>query len=191
MFRPFTLLITTAALGDIAGDPTALMSYDIWSQDEDGFFSATVSSAVYTEPEQQEVIGLPEGALLVTVTIENDWESTLPIEDLDCRRGGRSRLVRAHAAGHAEHALGGRDQAVHGHRHRPASCQGEGPREALSTHRAGTPATLHRKAPSTGGTGGWPVPAPPVPEEGLYLTAPAPWVPELRLYLYRWYGESL
>jgi hypothetical protein len=36
-----------------------------------------------------------------------------------------------------------------------------------------------------------PVPAPPVPEDGLYLTAPAPWVPELRLYLYRWYGESL
>ena len=55
-----------------------------------------------------------------------------------------------------------------------------------------TSAMLHRKAPCTGGTRGWPVPAPPaVPEEGLYLTAPAPWVPELRLYLYRWYGESL
>ena len=83
MLRPFTLLITTAAFGDIAGDPTAYMSYDIWSQDEDGFFSATVSSAVYTEPEQQEVVGLPDGALLVTITIENDWQSTLAIEDLD------------------------------------------------------------------------------------------------------------
>jgi len=38
---------------------------------------------------------------------------------------------------------------------------------------------LHRKAPCTGGTGGCPVPAPPVPGEGPYLTAPAPWVPEL------------
>ena len=95
MFRPFTLLITTAALGDIAGDPTAYMSYDIWSQDEDGFFSATVSSAVYTEPEQQEVIGLPEGALLVTVTIENDWESTLPIEDLDIYVGESTSEIAA------------------------------------------------------------------------------------------------
>ena len=95
MFRPFTLLITTAALGDIAGDPTAFMSYDIWSQDEDGFFSATVSSAVYTEPEQQEVIGLPDGALLVTVTIENDWESTLPIEDLDIYVGESTSDISA------------------------------------------------------------------------------------------------
>ena len=95
MFRPFTLLITTAALGDIAGDPTAYMSYDIWSQDEDGFFSATVSSAVYTEPEQQEVIGLPDGALLVTVTIENDWESTLPIEDLDIYVGESTSDISA------------------------------------------------------------------------------------------------
>ena len=95
MFRPFTLLITTAALGVIAGDPTAFMSYDIWSQDEDGFFSATVSSAVYTEPEQQEVIGLPDGALLVTVTIENDWESTLPIEDLDIYVGESTSDISA------------------------------------------------------------------------------------------------
>ena len=95
MFRQFTLLITTAALGDIAGDPTAFMSYDIWSQDEDGFFSATVSSAVYTEPEQQEVIGLPDGALLVTVTIENDWESTLPIEDLDIYVGESTSDISA------------------------------------------------------------------------------------------------
>ncbi len=95
MLRPFTLLITTAALGDIAGDPTAYMSYDIWSQDEDGFFSATVSSAVYTEPEQQEVVGLPEGALLVTVTIENDWESTLAIEDLDIYVGESTSDISA------------------------------------------------------------------------------------------------
>ena len=101
MFRPFTLLITTAALGDIAGDPTAFMSYDIWSQDEDGFFSATVSSAVYTEPEQQEVIGLPEGALLVTVTIENDWESTLPIEDLDIYVGESTSEIAGGGLGRA------------------------------------------------------------------------------------------
>ena len=95
MLKPFTLLITTAALGDIAGDPTAFMSYDIWSQDEDGFFSATVSSAVYTEPEQQEVVGIPEGALLVTVTIENDWESTLAIEDLDIYVGESTSDISA------------------------------------------------------------------------------------------------
>ena len=95
MLRPFTLLITTAAFGDIAGDPTAFMSYDIWSQDEDGFFSATVSSAVYTEPEQQEVVGLPDGALLVTITIENDWESTLAIEDLDIYVGESTSDISA------------------------------------------------------------------------------------------------
>jgi hypothetical protein len=83
MHRILALLITTAAFGDIAGDPTAFMSYEIWSQDEDGFFSATVSSAVYTEPEQQDVVGLPEGAMLVTITVENSWESMLNIEDLD------------------------------------------------------------------------------------------------------------
>ena len=95
MLRPFTLLITTAAFGDIAGDPTAYMSYDIWSQDEDGFFSATVSSAVYTEPEQQEVVGLPDGALLVTITIENDWQSTLAIEDLDIYVGESTSDISA------------------------------------------------------------------------------------------------
>ncbi len=83
MIRPLALLITTAAFGDIAGDPTAFMEYEVWSQDEDGFFSATVSSAVYTEPEQQDVVGLPEGAMLVTITVENSWESMLNIEDLD------------------------------------------------------------------------------------------------------------
>jgi|TARA_E500000318_G_C3556268_1_gene211291 hypothetical protein len=95
MLRPFTLLITTAALGDIAGDPTALMSYDIWSQDEDGFFSAEVTSAVYTEPDQQDVVGLPDGAMLVTIKIENDWESTLAIEDLDIYVGESTSDISA------------------------------------------------------------------------------------------------
>jgi len=95
MLRPFTLLITTAALGDIAGDPTALMSYDIWSQDEDGFFSAQVTSAVYTEPDQQDVVGLPDGAMLVTIKIENDWESTLAIEDLDIYVGESTSDISA------------------------------------------------------------------------------------------------
>ena len=95
MLRPFTLLITTAALGDIAGDPTALMSYDIWSQDEDGFFSAEVTSAVYTEPDQQDVVGLPDGAMLVTIKIENDWESTLAIEDLDIYVGESTSDIAA------------------------------------------------------------------------------------------------
>jgi hypothetical protein len=83
MHKPLALLITTAAFGDLAGDPTAFMSYNVWSQDEDGFFSATVSSAVYDEPDQQEVVGLPEGAMLVTIKVENDWQSTASIEDLD------------------------------------------------------------------------------------------------------------
>ena len=83
MHKHLALLITTAALGDLAGDPTAFMSYNVWSQDEDGFFSATVSSAVYDEPDQQDVVGLPEGAMLVTIKVENDWQSTASIEDLD------------------------------------------------------------------------------------------------------------
>ena len=95
MIRPVALLITTAALGDIAGDPTALMSYDIWSQDENGFFSAQVTSAVYTEPDQQEVVGLPDGAMLVTIKIENDWESTLAIEDLDIYVGESTSDISA------------------------------------------------------------------------------------------------
>ena len=95
MLRPFALLITTAAFGDIAGDPTALMSYDIWSQDEDGFFSAEVTSAVYTEPDQQDVVGLPDGAMLVTIKIENDWESTLAIEDLDIYVGESTSDISA------------------------------------------------------------------------------------------------
>jgi len=59
------------------------MSYKVWSQDEEGFYEANVSSAVYTEPEQQDVVGLPDGAMLVTLTIENEWYSTMAIEDLD------------------------------------------------------------------------------------------------------------
>ena len=83
MLRTLALFFTTAALGDIIGDPTDYMSYKVWSQDEEGFYEANVSSAVYTEPDQQEVVGLPEGAMLVTLTIENEWYSTMAIEDLD------------------------------------------------------------------------------------------------------------
>ena len=83
MLRTLALFFTTAALGDIIGDPTDYMSYQVWSQSEEGFYSATVSSAVYTEPEQQEVVGLPEGAMLVMINVENDAESMLAIEDLD------------------------------------------------------------------------------------------------------------
>ena len=95
MLRPLALLITTAAFGDIAGDPTALMSYDIWSQDEDGFFSAEVTSAVYTEPDQQDVVGLPDGAMLVTIKVENDLQSTLAIEDLDIYVGESTSDISA------------------------------------------------------------------------------------------------
>ncbi len=95
MHKPLALLITTAAFGDLAGDPTAFMSYNVWSQDEDGFFSATVSSAVYTEPDQQEVVGLPEGAMLVTIKVENDWQSTASIEDLDIYVGESTSEIAA------------------------------------------------------------------------------------------------
>ena len=71
------------------------MSYDIWSQDEDGFFSAKVTSAVYTEPDQQDVVGLPDGAMLVTIKVENNWESTLAIEDLDIYVGESTSDISA------------------------------------------------------------------------------------------------
>ena len=58
MLRTLALFLTTAAFADIIGDPTDYMSYQVWSQSEEGFYSATVSSAVYTDPEQQDVVGL-------------------------------------------------------------------------------------------------------------------------------------
>ena len=95
MLRPLALLITTAAFGDIIGNPEDYMSYNVWSQDEEGFYEATVSSAVYTEPEQQDVVGLPEGAMLVTVTVENEWYSTMAIEDLDIYVGESTSEIAA------------------------------------------------------------------------------------------------
>ena len=95
MLRTLALFITTAALGDIIGDPTDYMSYKVWSQEEEGFYEANVSSAVYTEPEQQEVVGLPEGAMLVTLTIENEWYSTMAIEDLDIYVGESTSEIAA------------------------------------------------------------------------------------------------
>ena len=95
MLRPLALLITTAAFGDIIGNPEDYMSYKVWSQDEEGFYEANVSSAVYTEPEQQEVVGLPEGAMLVTLTIENEWYSTMAIEDLDIYVGESTSEIAA------------------------------------------------------------------------------------------------
>ena len=95
MLRTLALFFTTAALGDIIGDPTDYMSYQVWSQSEEGFYSATVSSAVYTEPEQQEVVGLPDGAMLVMINVENDEESMLAIEDLDIYVGESTSEIAA------------------------------------------------------------------------------------------------
>ena len=95
MLRPLALLITTAALRDIIGDPTDYMSYEVWSQSEEGFYAATVFSAVYTEPEQQDIVGLPEGAMLVTISVENDAESMLAIEDLDIYVGESTSEIAA------------------------------------------------------------------------------------------------
>ena len=95
MLRTLALFFTTAALGDIIGDPTDYMSYQVWSQSEEGFYSATVSSAVYTEPEQQDVVGLPEGAMLVMIDVKNDAESLLAIEDLDIYVGESTSEIAA------------------------------------------------------------------------------------------------
>ena len=95
MFRTLALFFTTAALGDIIGDPTDYMSYQVWSQDEEGCYSATVSSAVYSEPEQQDVVGLPDGAMLVMISVENDEESMLAIEDLDIYVGESTSEIAA------------------------------------------------------------------------------------------------
>ncbi len=95
MLRLFVLFLTTAAVADIIGDPTDYMSYDVWSQDEEGFYEATVSSAVYTEPEQQDIVGLPDGAMLVTIDVRNSEESTLAIEDLDIYVGESTSEIAA------------------------------------------------------------------------------------------------
>ena len=93
--KPLALFFTTAAFADIIGDPTDYMSYEVWSQSEEGFYSATVSSAGYTEPEQQDIVGLPEGAMLVTINVENDEESMLAIEDLDIYVGESTSEIAA------------------------------------------------------------------------------------------------
>ena len=93
--KPLALFFTTAAFADIIGDPTDYMSYEVWSQSEEGFYSATVSSAVYTESEQQDIVGLPEGAMLVTINVENDEESMLAIEDLDIYVGESTSEIAA------------------------------------------------------------------------------------------------
>ena len=93
--KPLALFFTTAAFADIIGDPTDYMSYEVWSQSEEGFYSATVSSAVYIEPEQQDIVGLPEGAMLVTINVENDEESMLAIEDLDIYVGESTSEIAA------------------------------------------------------------------------------------------------
>ena len=95
MLRLFALFLTTAAVADIIGDPTDYMSYNVWSQDEEGFYEATVSSAVYTEPEQQDIVGLPDGAMLVTIDVRNSEESTLAIEDLDIYVGESTSEIAA------------------------------------------------------------------------------------------------
>ena len=95
MLRLFALFLTTAAVADIIGDPTDYMSYNVWSQNEEGFYEATVSSAVYTEPEQQDIVGLPDGAMLVTVDVRNSEESTLAIEDLDIYVGESTSEIAA------------------------------------------------------------------------------------------------
>ena len=95
MLRLFALFLTTAAVADIIGDPTDYMSYNVWSQDEEGFYEATVSSAVYTDPEQQDIVGLPDGAMLVTIDIRNSEESTLAIEDLDIYVGESTSEIAA------------------------------------------------------------------------------------------------
>ena len=95
MLRTLALFLTTAAFADIIGDPTDYMSYQVWSQSEEGFYSATVSSAVYSEPEQQDVVGLPDGAMLVMINVENDEESMLAIEDLDIYVGESTSEIAA------------------------------------------------------------------------------------------------
>ena len=95
MLRTLALFLTTAAFADIIGDPTEYMSYKVWSQSEEGFYSATVSSAVYTAPEQQEVVGLPEGAMLVMINVENDAESMMAIEALDIYVGESTSEIAA------------------------------------------------------------------------------------------------
>ena len=65
-----------------------------------GFYEATVSTAVYTEPEQQDVVGLPDGAMLVTLTIENEFYSTMAIEDLDIYVGESTSEIASLAPGY-------------------------------------------------------------------------------------------
>ena len=61
-------------------------------QDEEGF-AKPMCPQQYTPNPKQEVVGLPEGAMLVTLTIENEWYSTMAIEDLDIYVGKHLRLL--------------------------------------------------------------------------------------------------
>ena len=79
MMKYLTLTLATAALADIGGDPVASLESEIYGEN----WAATVRSSVYTENEQQDQLGLPDGSILITYTIYNSEESLSEIEDVD------------------------------------------------------------------------------------------------------------
>jgi hypothetical protein len=86
MMKYLALTLATAALADIGGDPVALLESEIYGEN----WAATVRSSVYTENEQQDQLGLPDGSILITYTIQNSEESLSEIEDVDIFVGTKS-----------------------------------------------------------------------------------------------------
>ena len=88
--RTLALAITTSAMADLAGpgvgDPELYFQSDVYGER----WNAYVETAVYTEDDQQDFVGVPDNAILITYTLHNSPESQSSIEDFDIFTGVKS-----------------------------------------------------------------------------------------------------
>jgi len=85
MLRTLALAITTTAVADLAGigNPEYYQQSDVYGER----WNAFVETAVYTEDDQQDFVGVPDNAILITYTLHNNIESESAIEDFDIFTG--------------------------------------------------------------------------------------------------------
>ena len=82
MLRTITLAVCTSAFADL-GTPEEYILSDVYGES----WNAYVETAVYTDDDQQDFIGLPNGSILITYTLYNSIDSESPIEDFDVFTG--------------------------------------------------------------------------------------------------------
>tara|TARA_Y100000114_G_C11761154_1_gene329826 strand:+ start:331 stop:945 length:615 start_codon:yes stop_codon:yes gene_type:complete len=86
----FTLFLVTASFADLGGIPDFEMESSIYGE----LWSADVYTSVYTDDDQQDYIGVPDDALLITYTIVNHEDSMSDIEDIDIFVGAKDEDQR-------------------------------------------------------------------------------------------------